>query len=166
MQFRKSDGILPSVPVETGAEMGIFDMVCDVVEGAGRAIDTAVNLVIIDGVGGALDTVIDVVKDNPGKAAAIAVGTVVSGGTALVFAGPIATTLGSAGLLGTASTGTAITSLGGAALTNASLAAIGGGSIAAGGGGIVAGTAVVAATGATAGAVVSGGAAAAMGDRA
>ena len=45
--------------------------------------------------------------------------------------------------LGTASTGTAISSLGGAAATNATLAALGGGSLAAGGGGIDLGTAVL-----------------------
>lgn len=45
--------------------------------------------------------------------------------------------------LGTASTGTAISTLSGAAATNAALAALGGGSIAAGGGGIALGTAIL-----------------------
>ncbi len=45
--------------------------------------------------------------------------------------------------LGTASTGTAISSLSGAAATNATLAALGGGSLAAGGGGMAAGAAVL-----------------------
>lgn len=45
--------------------------------------------------------------------------------------------------LGTASTGTAISSLSGVAATNATLAALGGGSIAAGGGGMALGTAVL-----------------------
>lgn len=45
--------------------------------------------------------------------------------------------------LGTASTGTAISSLSGAAATNAALAALGGGSLAAGGGGMALGTAVL-----------------------
>lgn len=45
--------------------------------------------------------------------------------------------------LGTASTGTAISTLSGVAATNATLAALGGGSIAAGGGGIALGTAVL-----------------------
>ncbi len=45
--------------------------------------------------------------------------------------------------LGTASTGTAISTLSGAAATNATLAALGGGAVAAGGGGIALGTAVL-----------------------
>jgi pimeloyl-ACP methyl ester carboxylesterase len=55
-------------------------------------------------------------------AVAAAGGIIVTGGAA----GPIAATLGELGLLGAASTGTAISSLSGAALTSASLAAIGG----------------------------------------
>lgn len=50
---------------------------------------------------------------------------------------------GSVGLLGAASTGTAISALSGAAATNATLAWLGGGAIAAGGGGMVLGTAVL-----------------------
>ena len=45
--------------------------------------------------------------------------------------------------IGTASTGTAISSLSGVAATNATLAALGGGSLAAGGGGMALGTAVL-----------------------
>ncbi len=45
--------------------------------------------------------------------------------------------------LGTASTGTAISTLSGAAATNATLAALGGGAISAGGGGMALGTAVL-----------------------
>ena len=52
-------------------------------------------------------------------------------------------TFGSVGLLGTASTGTAIAGLSGAAATNATLAWLGGGSLAAGGFGIAGGTAVL-----------------------
>lgn len=137
--------------------MGMFNFFCDVVEGAGRAIDTAVNVVIIDGVCGTLDTVIDVVKENPGKVAAVMVATVATGGVAMAFAGPIAATLGSAGLLGTTSAGTAIASLSGAALSNASLAAIGGGALAAGGGGMAAGATAVAVSGAVTGVAVSSG---------
>ena len=50
---------------------------------------------------------------------------------------------GAVGLLGTASTGTAIGTLGGAAATNATLAWLGGGSLATGGLGIAGGTAVL-----------------------
>lgn len=52
-------------------------------------------------------------------------------------------TYGSVGLLGTASTGTAIGTLSGAAATNATLAWLGGGSLAAGGLGMAGGTAVL-----------------------
>ncbi len=68
------------------------------------------------------------------------------GGTAAGTAGGIAAggaTLNAVMALGTASTGTAISSLGGAAATNAAYAALGGGSIAAGGGGMALGTAVL-----------------------
>jgi hypothetical protein len=51
---------------------------------------------------------------------------------ALVAAPSMASALGSLGLLGAASTGTAISTLSGAALTSASLAAVGGGTMAAG----------------------------------
>lgn len=55
--------------------------------------------------------------------------------------------------LGTASTGTAISSLSGVAATNAALAALGGGSIASGGGGIALGTQIL--TGAVAGPIIA-----------
>lgn len=65
------------------------------------------------------------------------------GGAALGTAGGFAAsgaTTAAVMALGTASTGTAISSLGGVAATNATLAALGGGSLAAGGGGIALGT--------------------------
>lgn len=66
-------------------------------------------------------------------------------GPAALYAGPaLASSLGAAGILGAAGTGTAISSLSGAALASASLAAIGGGTMAAGG-------AVITATGAALG---------------
>lgn len=55
-----------------------------------------------------------------------ATGVVVASVITMGGAPAVASTLGSMGLLGTASTGTLISSLSGAALTNASLAAIGG----------------------------------------
>ena len=64
--------------------------------------------------------------------------------TGFVAAPAIAALLGGAGVLGAASTGTAIAGLSGVALTNASLAAVGGGALAAGGAGVVGGTAVIA----------------------
>lgn len=63
-------------------------------------------------------------------------------GTAGGFAAAGATT-SAVMALGTASTGTAISSLTGVAATNATMAALGGGSIAAGGGGMALGTAVL-----------------------
>jgi hypothetical protein len=83
-------------------------------------------------------------------------GALVCTGVGVVAAGPIACLLGSTGLLGAASTGTAISSLTGVALTNASLAAIGGGAVAAGGAGVAAGTAVVGGAVGLTGAAVSG----------
>lgn len=68
------------------------------------------------------------------------------GGAALGTAGGFAAAGGTTAAvmaLGTASTGTAISSLSGIAATNATLAALGGGSIAAGGGGVALGTAVL-----------------------
>lgn len=63
-------------------------------------------------------------------------------GTAGGFAAAGATT-SAVMAIGTASTGTAISSLSGVAATNATLAALGGGSLAAGGGGMALGTAVL-----------------------
>lgn len=69
---------------------------------------------------------------------------VAAAGTVGFFAAPfVAASLGAAGILGAASTGTAISGLSGAALTNASLAALGGGALSAGGAGIVGGTTLV-----------------------
>ncbi len=68
------------------------------------------------------------------------------GGAAVGTAGGFAAAGGTTAAvmaLGTASTGTAISTLSGAALTNATLATLGGGSIAAGGGGIALGTAIL-----------------------
>jgi len=64
--------------------------------------------------------------------AACAAGGVVFGPLALAYAPGFAAALGTTGLLGAASTGTAISSLSGAALTSASLYAIGSGSMATG----------------------------------
>lgn len=108
-------------------------------------------------VGGLLGTPINFAIENPGKSVLAIGATVATGGLAAAYAPLIAATAGSAGLLGAASTGTAISSLSGAALTNASLAAIGGGALAAGGGGMAAGTTVIAGAGAATGAAVSAG---------
>ena len=90
------------------------------------------------------------------KYAAIGAGVVVLGTVGFVFAAPIAAAIGTTGILGATSTGTAITSLSGVAASNASLAAIGGGALSAGGTGIAGGTVVV-----TGGTALVGGAAAA-----
>lgn len=124
--------------------MGFFDFVSDIVESTV----------------GTIGSVVDTVVENPIKSIAIGLVTVASGGAALAFAGPIAATVGAAGWLGAASTGTAISTLSGAALTNASLVAFSTGTLAAGGGGMAAGSAVIAATGAAVGTAVSGGVAA------
>ena len=70
--------------------------------------------------------------------------TVACAATGFVAAPAIAALIGGAGVLGAASTGTAIAGLSGVALTNTSLAAVGGGALAAGGAGVVGGTAVIA----------------------
>jgi len=70
---------------------------------------------------------------------------IVSGGTTAAVVGIAAGkgAIGLATLIGSASTGTAISSLGGIAASNATLAWLGGGTLASGGGGMAAGTAVV-----------------------
>lgn len=71
------------------------------------------------------------------------------GGAALGTAGGFAAsgaTTAAVMVLGTASTGTAISALSGVAATNATLAALGGGSLAVGGGGIALGTTILGAT--------------------
>lgn len=71
------------------------------------------------------------------------------GGAALGTAGGFAAsgaTTAAVMALGTASTGTAISTLSGAAATNATLAVLGGGSLAAGGGGVALGTTILGAT--------------------
>lgn len=79
----------------------------------------------------------------------VALAALVAASMATGGASGVATALGRAGLLGAASTGTAITSLSGAALTSLSLAALGGGTMAAG-------TVVVTAAGAALGSVIGG----------
>ncbi|MBE9170898.1 hypothetical protein IQ238_26425 [Pleurocapsales cyanobacterium LEGE 06147] len=66
-------------------------------------------------------------------------------GTTAAITGTVASqgVLAFAGLVGTASTGTAISTLSGAAATNATLAWLGGGSLAAGGGGMVIGSLIL-----------------------
>ena len=81
--------------------------------------------------------------------------TVACAATGFVAAPAIAALIGGAGVLGAASTGTAIAGLSGAALTNAALAVVGGGTLAAGGAGVAGGTAVIAG-----GCAIAGGAAA------
>ena len=68
----------------------------------------------------------------------------------------LAARLGALGLMGSASTGTAIQSLTGAALKSASLAYVGGGAITSGGGGMALGTGVIAATAGALGGKVGG----------
>ena len=90
--------------------------------------------------------------------AAIGVGVVVVGTVGFIFAAPIAVGIGSSGLLGAASTGTAISGLTGASATSASLAAMGGGAIgsSAVATGMAGGTAVITGGSAIAGGAVSG----------
>lgn len=102
------------------------------------------------------DAVLDYACENPGKTVLIVATGIVTGGTAWVAAPTIASVAGATGLLGAASTGTAISTLSGAALTNASLAVLGGGAVSVGGFGMAGGTVVVA----TAGSVVGAGTAA------
>jgi len=135
--------------------MFIWDLVCDAANAADEFLFGPEGEV-----SGLLGTPINAAIENPGKAAAIVAVTVATGGAALAYAGPIAATLGSTGILGTAGTGVAIDTLTGIYLTNASLAALGGGTLAAGGAGIAGGTMVITAAGAATGAVVSGGIAA------
>lgn len=90
-----------------------------------------------------------VAKATLGGIAGAAAGT--AGGFAAAGA---ATTI--VATLGTASTGTAISTLSGVAAYNATLAALGGGAIAAGGGGMAAGAAVLSGTAAGAGLLVGG----------
>lgn len=77
--------------------------------------------------------------------AALDMQQVVGGGVTALGAGGLAglAAYGGVGLLGTASTGTAIASLGGAAATNATLAWLGGGALSAGGFGMAGGAAVL-----------------------
>jgi hypothetical protein len=115
---------------------------------------------MFDFIGETISSAIDTVVENPFKTLAAVAVTIGTGGLALAYAPAIAGAAGGTGLLGAASTGTAISTLSGAALTNASLAAFGGGAVAAGGGGMALGTTVVASAGTVTGAVASGTAAA------
>ena len=80
-------------------------------------------------------------RGNSTKRVAEIAGGVASKGVGAYAA--VTATTGLVGALGTASTGTAISTLSGAAASNATLAWLGGGALAAGGGGIVVGTAVL-----------------------
>lgn len=93
----------------------------------------------------AVGAVTDFVTENPGKTAAIALGTVATGGLALTAAPAIGAAVSAAGF------GVAGGTISGAAASSAGLAAIGGGSLAAGGAGMAGGTAIVTAAGAVSG---------------
>ena len=70
----------------------ITDFICEAIEGTGEAIAKAIE------VGGdAIISGVEVVRENPGKTAAIVAGTVVTGGACLAGAGVIASAAGSAG---------------------------------------------------------------------
>lgn len=140
--------------------MGMFD---DIVNSIGDSIVGEINSwgsgPICRTISNVTDNVvipaIQAMVDNPGKALLITGAAVVTGGAAFAVAPTIAGVIGATGLLGPASTGTAISTLAGAVLESASLAAIGGGAAAAGGGGMVAGAQVLAASGAVIGAGAS-----------
>lgn len=104
--------------------MGFDDFIGDVFEGAlDVAFGTAAAVCDV------AVAVKDAVVENPGKAALIAVATVVTGGAALAAAPAIGAAASAAGL------GVAGGTLSGAAASSAGLAALGGGSLAAGGAG-------------------------------
>jgi len=102
------------------------------------------------------ETIFEKSKWNLAKGGKIAGGMIAGAAVfcpvAYLAAPGVASALGAAGLLGSASTGTAISTLSGAALTSASLAALGPGGMA---GGVAFVSAVGAALGGTQGAVVS-----------
>jgi hypothetical protein len=118
--------------------MSIFQAIGETLQ---TAIDTLLN---------AADSAVDVISENPGKAAAIALGTVAAGGAALAAAPLVGAAASAMGL------GAAAGTLSGAAASSAGLAALGGGSLAAGGAGVAGGTAVVTAAGAVVGGGISG----------
>lgn len=93
----------------------------------------------------------DSICENPVSSVLKVAGAVGVGALTVTFAPAIAGAIGATGILGAASTGTAISSLSGGALANASLAAFGGGTVSAGGGGIAAGTAALGSLGSKAG---------------
>jgi hypothetical protein len=140
--------------------MGMFD---DIVNSIGDSIVREVDSWGSGPICRTIDSVTDnfvvpaiqTVVDNPGKALLITGAAVVTGGAAFVAAPTIAGAIGTTGLLGSASTGTAISTLTGAALESAALASVGGGALAVGGGGMVAGAQVLGASGAVIGAAAS-----------
>lgn len=93
-----------------------------------------------------IDT-LESIEMNASTAGKIA--TISTGVASIALCGVPTVTTSAVMAIGTASTGTAISSLSGAAATNATLAWLGGGSLAAGGGGVAAGTAVLGAITAT-----------------
>lgn len=117
--------------------MSFWDSVADTL---GSVVDVAVN---------AGESVVDFVVENPGKTAAVVIGTVATGGLALAAAPAIGAAVSAAGF------GVAGGTLSGAAASSAGLAALGGGSLAAGGAGVAGGTAVVTAAGGAVGASVT-----------
>lgn len=123
--------------------MGIFDWVGEVLYDGACVVRDVIQ-----------DTA-EYVENNPGKAVAVAAGTVAAVATAGAAAPAIAAAVGKAGLLGAASTGTAISSLNGAALTSASLAKMGAGAKAVGGFGMAGGEAVISTTGGILGGTVT-----------
>ena len=89
--------------------MGVFSDIDEFLFGYGPTLSGGF---IGDVLGGAKDVVVE----NPGKTLLVVGATVATGGLALVAAPTVAAAAGGAGLLGAASTGTAISSLSGAAL--------------------------------------------------
>ena len=117
--------------------MSFWDSVADTL---GSVVDVAVN---------AGESVVDFVVENPGKTAAVVIGTVATGGLALAAAPAIGAAVSAAGF------GVAGGTLSGAAASSAGLAALGGGSLAVGGAGVAGDTAVVTAAGGAVGASVT-----------
>ena len=117
--------------------MSLWDSVAD-------TLGSVVGVVVDAG-----EAVVDFVVENPGKTAAVVIGTVATGGLALAAAPAIGAVVSAAGF------GVAGGTLSGAAASSAGLAAIGGGSLAAGGAGVAGGTMIVTATGGALGAGIS-----------
>jgi hypothetical protein len=139
--------------------MNLWDSICETVTDADNYLFGYGNSLtsLGDGaIGGAVRGVKDCIVENPGKTLLVVGVTVATGGLALAAAPTIAAAAGGSGLLGAASTGTAISTLSGAALSSASLASIGGGALAVGGGGMAAGATTIATAGAVTGGLASG----------